>query len=117
MANADTPIDPARPIYITLNSRPEPEPSKSSFLAVLPVLALAVAGRGWIVWLAWRWWVVDLGAPPLPYGHATAITTLALALIPKPDLDSLTPERIAKRVASWWAITLATLFILGLVVR
>lgn len=101
----------------TVEARQKPKLGPK-LLAMLVLVPLQIAGRGWVLWLAWRWWALDLGAAPLPYGHAVAAAAVLTAPLPKPDgPQDRTSMDVISAVLGWWLVVLPLLFVLGLVVR
>lgn len=52
-----------------MNGKAESPGGAAVALALSPFIT---AWEGWMLWLAWRWWAVPLGAVSLPYGTACA---------------------------------------------
>ncbi len=81
-------------------------------LAVGVVLGYLV--EGWVLWLAWRWWFLDLGLPNLPYGTAVAIVFL-VGMLTYTVASALVPTYLIMRAyLSVLVVAPVTLWILGL---
>lgn len=85
-------------------------------LAIIGLLTIpiAYAVEGWVLWMAWRWWLLDMGAPNLPYGTAVAIVFLIGLLTVSIGTDR-DPQRTL--IDQWTIIAVAplSLWVLGLV--
>lgn len=94
-------------------SKPDPE---SCGLAIIGLVTVPVAYMmdGWVLWLAWRWWLVEMGAPTLPFGTAVAIVFVVGLLTASIGLDRDMKRTLTEQ---WTLIVVAplTLWVLGLV--
>lgn len=81
-------------------------------------LALGVVGytvEGWVLWTAWRWWLLDLGLPPLPYGTAVVIVFLA-GMLGFSAAGAEIPQGKRNGIyVAFLVVSVVTLWVLGLV--